>query len=429
MTNRLPPQDLYAEQGLLGCVLIYGNMDDIDITPAEFYDRRHGKIFEAMLGLYSESKPIDELTVASRLNDAGQLQTVGGPALLGELASIAVSPAHGVHYANLIRDKARARAFIEAAQEAQDRVYSMQADAGAAIEEAEQLIYKATSAMGATRGPRQLKLGVVSCLESMEKKESEGIPCGFKAIDSMTAGLFPGDLFILAGRPGMGKSALAVQIGTYVAEHVGPAAFFSLEMTENNCVKRILSGEANVPYERIKHQQLTSGDWVSLSKAADKVYGLPFFIDDTEALHHLDLRKRVRRLCSKQGFKLIIVDYLQLMRGSKESREEEISEISRSLKALAKEMNLPVIALAQLNRKCEEREDKRPRLSDLRESGAIEQDADVVAFVYREKAYNENADDIAEVIIKKQRNGPLGTAKLFFKGAMVRFEALGWEAG
>ncbi len=441
--RHLPPQDLAAEQGVLGGILVHG--EEVlagvaaSLRPDDFYDRRHGRIYEAMLALYNQGRPVDEITVTSRLNDTGQLQAVGGPALLAELADIAISPAHVDHYATLVRDKALLRGFIKAAHHAVEQAYSHQADPDLALEEAERAIFAATQDRHA-RGFASLGEVVQSALGVIEKRFKQkglvaGVPTGFKKLDTLTTGLQPGDLIIIAGRPSMGKTAFALNIAANAALEANiPVAIFSLEMSKEQLGLRLLSSEARVSGSKIRSGFLNAKqDWPALTAAADKLYSAPIYIDDTPAISVLEMRAKARRLKADKGLGLLLVDYLQLMRGRSESfdsREQEISDISRSLKALAKELDIPVVALSQLNRKVEDRPNKRPQLSDLRESGAIEQDADVIAFIYRERVYNrESEENTAEIIIGKQRNGPTGTVKLAFLDDLTRFENLALDAG
>ncbi len=444
--RRLPPQDIPAEQGVLGGVLSHG--DDIlaavaaVLSPEEFYDRRHSTIYQAMIALSEAQLPVDEITLTSRLSDEGRLESIGGAAYLAELADIVISPSHVEHYAKLVKEKALLRGFISAAHHAIEQAHTHQADPELALEEAERAIFAATqSRLGGEFSP--FNEVIESALKMVERRFKNkgmlsGVSTGFERLDRLTDGLQPGDLIIVAGRPSMGKTALALNIGANAAIKGGvPTAIFSLEMSKEQLALRLLSAEAKVSGSKMRSGFLsTNRDWPALSEAADRLYHAPIYIDDTPALSVLELRAKARRLKREKDLGLILVDYLQLMRGRNDSdtREQEISDISRSLKALAKELNLPVVALSQLNRKVEDRPgEKRPMLSDLRESGAIEQDADVIAFIYRKKVYKkkgeaEDPDDhIAEVIIGKQRNGPTGTVKLVFLDDLTQFENLSYE--
>jgi replicative DNA helicase len=440
----VPPQDIAAERGVLGGVLVHGA--DVlagvaaSLKPADFYDRRHAKIFAAMLALYEKDQPVDEITVTSRLSDEGQLEAVGAAAYLAELADILLGPAHVDHYASLVKDKALLRNFVAAAHQAIEEAHSHQADPDIALEGAERAIFAATQErLNQQLSP--LSEVVTSALKVIEtrfknKGQVAGVPTGFKKLDQLTTGLQPGDLIIVAGRPSMGKTAFALNIATNAALTAGvTVGIFSLEMSKEQLGLRLLSAEARVSGSKIRSGFLSHAhDFPALTQAAERLHGAPVYIDDTPALSVLDLRSKARRLKLEFGLGLILVDYLQLMRGrgGADNREQEISNISRSLKALAKELNLPVVALSQLNRKVEERPggDKRPMLSDLRESGAIEQDADVIAFIYRKKVYKkrddpeEPDDNVAEIIIGKQRNGPTGTVRLSFVDDLTSFEEM-----
>jgi replicative DNA helicase len=445
--DRLPPHDLAAEQGVLGGILVHG--EDVlagiaaNLQPEDFYDRRHGLIFGVAVELYNKAQPVDEITVTSRLSDQQKLDIVGGPAFLAQLADTIISQTHVEHYASLIKEKAMLRNFITAAHEAIDQAYESQADPEIALENAEAAIFAATSNKS-KQGYSSMDEVVKSSMEVIEKRFQQkgmvlGVPTGFKRLDSYTTGLQAGDLIIIAGRPSMGKTAFALNVAANAALRGGvPTAIFSLEMSKEQLGMRLLASEARVSGGSIRSGYLSpQRDWPQLTMAADRLFNAPIFIDDTPALSVLDMRAKCRRLKSEKNLGFILVDYLQLMRGRRQSfdsREQEISDISRSLKALAKELDVPVVALSQLNRKVEDRPgDKRPMLSDLRESGAIEQDADVIAFIYRKKVYKkkedpeEPDDNVAEIIIGKQRNGPTGTVKLAFLGDLTKFEDLSTE--
>ena len=451
--GRVPPHDLEAEQGVLGGVLAHG--EDVLATIAAslgrgaFYDRRHGFIYEAMLKLYDKGQPVDLITTTSRLRDDGQLDQVGGAAYLTELADVVLSPTHIDYYATLIRDKAMLRGFIGAASQGIEEAYANQGDPDMALEAAEKAIFQATQErLNSSMQPmREVVTSALAVLQARFQNKGQvlGVTTGFKMLDQLTTGLQPGDLIIIAGRPSMGKTAFALNIAANAAIRGSvPTAVFSLEMSAEQLGLRLLSSEARVSGSKIRSGFLSQNkDWPCLTEAADVLSQAPIFIDDTPAITVLEMRSKARRLRSEHNLGFIVVDYLQLMRGrtGTDSREQEISDISRSLKALAKELNLPVVALSQLNRKVEERPNKRPILSDLRESGAIEQDADVIAFIYREKVYRQKAqkeegaeedlppmpdDNIAEIIIGKQRNGPTGTVKLVFLDDLTKFEDMAY---
>ena len=436
-TSRQPPHDIAAEQGVLGGILVLGEDAMATVAarlrPEDFYDPRHGLIYKAMVALYDKAMPVDEITLTGRLRDEGLLEKVGGAAYLAELADVAITTAHVEHYAEIVRHKALLREFIRAASQAIEAAFSQQAEPIAALEEAERAIFAATQQRFAEQmvPMNEVVSSALGVIERRFKRKGEvsGVPTGFKKLDELTYGLQPGDLIIIAGRPSMGKTAFALNIAANASiRHGVPTAIFSLEMSKEQLGLRLLSSEARVSGSRIRSGFLSlERDWPALTQAADTLARAPLFIDDTPAITVLEMRAKARRLKSAHDLGLIVVDYLQLMRSSSspDSREQEISDISRSLKALAKELNVPVVALSQLNRRVEERTNKRPMLSDLRESGAIEQDADVIAFIYREKVYNhEAADNIAEIILGKQRNGPTGVVKLAFLEEITRFEDL-----
>jgi replicative DNA helicase len=438
--RHLPPQDTAAEQGVLGGVLNHGDAVLISaaaaLKPQDFYERRHGKVFAAMLALNQVGRPVDEITVATRLRDEGDLDGVGGAAYLAELADIIASPAHVDAYAQTVREKSLLRDFITAAHQAIDTAYTNQADPDEALEEAERAIFAATQHR-LTQEFAPLGEVVQSALELLEKRYKNkgmvaGVTTGFTKLDELTNGLQAGDLIIIAGRPSMGKTAFALNIAANAALKGNvTTGIFSLEMSKEQLGLRLLSSEARVPGTKMRSGFLSHNqDFPALTDAADRLYHAPIFIDDTPALSVLELRAKARRLKAEHNLGMVLIDYLQLMRGRRDadSREQEISDISRSLKALAKELDLPVVALSQLNRKVEDRPTKRPQLSDLRESGAIEQDADVIAFIYREKAYDRDSENnTAEIIIGKQRNGPTGNVKLMFLDDLTRFENLTFE--
>ena len=414
-----------------------------------FYDRRHGLIYGAMLRLYEKGQPVDLITTTSRLRDDGGLDQAGGAAYLTELADVVLSPAHIDHYASLIRDKAMLRGFIAAATQGIEEAYANQADPDVALEAAEKAIFQATQdrLTNSVQPMRDVVSSALAVLQARYEHKGQvlGVTTGFKMLDQLTTGLQPGDLIIIAGRPSMGKTAFALNIAANAAIRDGiPTAVFSLEMSAEQLGLRLLASEARVSGSKIRSGFLSrEKDWPALTEAADNLAQARIFIDDTPAITVLEMRSKARRLKSEANLGLLLVDYLQLMRGrtGTDNREQEISEISRSLKALAKELDVPVVALSQLNRKVEERPNKRPILSDLRESGAIEQDADVIAFIYREKVYRKKdqdkdggqapqptpEDNIAEIIVGKQRNGPTGTVKLVFLDGLTKFEDLAPE--
>ncbi len=437
LVERVPPHNLDTEMAVLGSML----MDDEAVPVAlemlqssSFYRDAHRKVFEAMTGLFSSQKPVDLVTLTEELKATGKLEEVGGADYLASLTSVVPTAANVQHYAKIVREKAMLRSLISAATQIVGRCYEDQDDADALLDRAEQLLFEiANRSLGAQAEP--LKEMLSRAMETIErlyqrKEMVTGLATGMHDLDVMTAGLQPADLIIVAGRPSMGKSALA----TCIAEHVGvvervPVAIFSLEMSKDQLAHRMLCSLARVNVHNARTGFLAQADWKELPKAASKLdQAAPILIDDSPSLSALELRAKARRLKNQHRIGLIIVDYLQMMRGSfrVENRQQEISEISRSLKALAKELNVPVIAVSQLSRGPEQREDRRPQLSDLRESGAIEQDADVVMMLFREELYRPTDENRgkAELIVAKQRNGPVGSVQLAFLREFTRFENL-----
>jgi replicative DNA helicase len=433
---RVPPQSIEAEEAVLGGILLDNRALDraVEILiPEDFYRESHRRIFRALIDLDLRHESADVITLTESLRRRGDLEAVGGAAAVAELVERTATAANVDLYARIVKDKATLRALMDAANDIAHEAAAGTGDVEDVLDRAEQSVF-AISDRRVKPGFSKIESIIVSSIKTIEtlyeKKEAvTGVPTGFFELDRLTSGFQPSDLIIIAGRPSMGKSALATNIGQYAAVHSGKAvALFSLEMSKESLVLRMLCGEARVDGQRVRTGYLNDKDFPRLAMAAGRLADLPFYIDDTPALSILELRSRSRRLVRDRGLGLIIVDYLQLMRAHRDvdNREQEISLISRSLKALAKELNVPVVALSQLNRAVESRADKRPMMSDLRESGAIEQDADVIAFVYRDEFYNKTSPEegIAEVIVAKQRNGPQGTARLAFRKEYTRFENL-----
>jgi replicative DNA helicase len=433
--GRVPPQNLDAEESVLGAILLDNTaIDRVTgmLQPDDFYRENHRKIFRAMQALADRSEPADLVTLGEQLRSRGELADVGGAAYLAELAERVPTAANVAHYARMVRDKAVLRNLIGTATSIAERGYGGQ-DVKELLDRAEQEIFALSE-----REVRPAFVRLDGLLNStfdtierlFEQKQSvTGVPTGFVDFDRLTAGLQPSDLIIVAGRPSMGKTALCMNIAENAAlKSDAGVAIFSLEMSKEQLAMRMLCSQAHVDLKRVRTGHLNDNEFSELAKAAANLSEAKIYIDDTPALSVLELRAKARRLSRDPAanLKLVIVDYLQLMRGSegKDSREQEISEISRSLKALAKELHLPVLALSQLNRQVENRHPPKPRLADLRESGAIEQDADVIAFIYREEVYDEDTTrkGIAEIIIAKQRNGPLGNVDLAFLREFTRFE-------
>lgn len=435
-SSKIPPQNLEAEQSILGGMLIEPSAVSrvFEFVEADdFYREAHRVIFEAIITLFQKNEPIDLITVTNQLKNTSQLEAVGGASYIASLVDRVPTAANITYYGKIVHEKAILRRLIEGATEIVEKSYSDGGDVDTSLDRAEQMIFEI-----AQRKIKQsffaVKDIVKKSFETIEKlferKEMvTGVPTGYHDLDRITAGMQPSDLIIVAGRPSMGKTAFALNMVAHAAMEAGtPCAVFSLEMSKEQLVQRLLCCEAKVDASKLRGGFLSESDWPRLTRAAGSLSEAPIYIDDTPAMNVLEMRAKARRLQRDRGLGMLVVDYLQLMRGigSIESREREISEISRSLKALAKELNIPVIALSQLNRGVELRTDKRPQLADLRESGSIEQDADIVMFVYRDEVYNRESPDrgTAEIIIGKQRNGPIGFVKLAFLNQYTRFENL-----
>lgn len=440
LTPKIPPQNLEAERAVLGAILIdHESINKVlEILQADdFYVEGHRKIFETMVALSERNEPTDFLTVGNYLQNKGQLDYVGGAAVLSSLTDTIPSSANVVSYARIVREKALVRRLIAAASEIATLSYESGEDAERLLDHAEKMIFD-LSENKMRRTFAMVKEVVKDSFKRIEKlfenkKQITGLPSGFPDFDHITCGLQPDELIILAARPSMGKTALALNLAEYAAIHEkSTVAIFSLEMSKEQLVIRMLCSQARIDSARLRKGELHEQDWPMLTKAAGHLSDIRLFIDDSPAPTVLEMRAKARRLKREHGLDLIIVDYLQLVRpsGNSQSREQEISEISRSLKALAKELHLPVLALSQLNRAVENRQNKRPQLADLRESGAIEQDADVITFIYRDEVYDPNSPDkgVAELIIGKQRNGPTGMCKLAFLNQYTKFENLAYEA-
>ena len=437
--DRLPPQDIEAEKCVLGSIFLDNSaiLKVVEIlTPDDFYRSAHSAIYRTMLDLFTKNEPIDLVTVHASLKERDLLEQVGGASYLAELAHFVPTAANVVYYANIVREKSVLRRLILASTEIASRCYEGLEPVDELLEAAEQQIFE-IRAQGNRKSFFPIKEVIKEAVLQIEhlhqrREEVTGVPTGFYEFDRLTAGLQNADLIIVAGRPSMGKTSFALNIAQHAAiEHGIPVAIFSLEMSKEQLATRMLCAEARVDAQGVRTGRLSEADWQRLTYAANRLSQAPIFIDDTPAISVLELRAKARRLMAEQGLGLVIIDYLQLMRGRerRERREQEISEISSSLKAMAKELNVPVVALSQLNRRVEERPDKRPQLSDLRESGAIEQDADVIVFIYRDEVYNKNTPEkgIAELIIGKQRNGPTGIVKLGFQAQFSTFVNLDEE--
>ncbi len=434
--RKVPPQNLEAECSVLGGILLEN--DSVNqvlelLRPEDFYRESHRKIFRAIIQLTDRNEPVDVITLSDCLTSRGELEAVGGSAYLTSLTEFVPTAANISHYARIVREKSILRHLIGAATEIATRGYEERGNVDEFLDSAEKVIFdisenkvKASFASMGSLIPNTLKN-----IETLyhRKEMITGVPTGYHELNKLTAGLQPSDLIIIAGRPGMGKTAFALNIARNAAAEKVGSAIFSLEMAKEQLVLRMLCSDARVNSSRVRSGYLSDEEMKRLAMACAPLYEAPIYIDDTPAISILELRAKARRLIRDESKKigLIVVDYLQLMRGmgTANNREQEISEISRSLKALAKELAIPVVALSQLNRRVEDRVEKRPQMSDLRESGAIEQDADVIMFIFREEAYNKSDDSkkgIAEIIIEKQRNGPTGKVTLTFLSEFTRFE-------
>lgn len=434
--RKVPPQNLEAERAVLGAIMmdnetVYTVMEILE--PSAFYQPSHRLIFSTMLDLSERGDPIDIVTLVDRLRSAGNLDQAGGPDYIPTLADEVPTSAGVANYAKIVREKAVLRNLIETSTEIVQDCFDSPGDVDQLLDEAERRIFSISEERirSGFLSMKEIVKSSFKTIESLyEKKEHvTGVPTGFADIDELTSGFQPSDLIIIAGRPSMGKTALCLNIAQYASmEKQLTVAVFSLEMAKEQLVLRMLCSEARIDAHRLRSGFLGQTDWPKLSTAAGKLADSSIYIDDTPAITSMEMRAKTRRLKADKGLDLVIVDYLQLMsgRGRSDSREQEISEISRSLKALAKELGVPVVALSQLNRGVESRMDKRPILADLRESGAIEQDADVIIFIYRDEVYNKESMEkgIAEIIIGKQRNGPVGTRKLTWLDKYTRFEDL-----
>lgn len=439
---KLPPHSVEAEQSVLGGLLLENEAIDriADLLgPADFYRHDHRLIFEHIARLIERNKPADIVTVAESLENSAELSGVGGIAYLGALAQNTPTAANIRRYAEIVHERAVMRKLVEVGSGIAESAYNPQGrDAQQLLDEAEAKIFQiAEGGRKTSQGFLDMKTilpKVADRIDYLYQRENQGgvtgVPTGFSDLDERTSGLQPGDLIIVAGRPSMGKTAFSLNIAENVALDTKlPVAVFSMEMGATQLAARMIGSVGRLDQHRMRNGNLEDEDWVRLTTALGKLNDAPVFIDEGAGLSSFEVRARARRLHRQTGkLGLIVVDYLQLMTGAagrqSENRATEISEISRSLKALAKELDVPVIALSQLNRGLEQRTDKRPVMSDLRESGAIEQDADLILFIYRDEVYNPDSQDkgTAEIIIAKQRNGPIGRVRLTFMGQFTRFE-------
>jgi replicative DNA helicase len=438
---KTPPHSIEGEQSVLGGLLIDNTAIDriADVvSEADFYNDSHRLIFRAINDLVMNNKPADIITVGEKLESLAKLEYVGGLSYLGALVQGVPTAANIRRYAEIVRERSILRQLAAVGGHIADNAFNpLGRSASQLLDEAEGKVFEIAEQGARTQqGFQDIKPLLTKVVERIEElyhrdnaSDVTGVPSGFTDLDGMTSGFQPGDLIIVAGRPSMGKTSIAINMGENIALESGlPVGVFSMEMGATQLALRMIGSVGRLDQHRIRTGRLQGDDWERLSTALGKLNDAPFHIDETPALNPYELRARARRLARQYGGKLglLIIDYIQLMQSTSqgENRATEISEISRSLKALAKELNVPVIALSQLNRSLEQRPNKRPVMSDLRESGAIEQDADVILFIYRDEVYNPDTPEkgIAEVIIGKQRNGPIGTVKLTFLGQYTRFE-------
>lgn len=440
--DRIPPSNLDAEMALLGSILV-----DKEIMPAvaeivrpnDFYAAFHETIFQALFSLFERGEPLDKVTLSEELKQRGLLDKVGGLAYLTSLMEAVPTAASAEYYAKIVEEKAQLRRLIHAGTQITQIGFEAEEDVPGGIDCAEQIIFAI-----ATRSSRSdLELAsdsLVPAFQRVEKRyynkgELPGLRSGFADIDDMTTGFQPGNFVIVAARPSMGKTSIALDLAMAMSrDQEKPVALFSLEMTRDELVERMMCSEARMDSQRVRKGDISDDEWVRLGEAIGALNGRPFYIDDTSRLTVTEIRSRCRRLAAHKGLACVFVDYLQLVAPAqqlKNNRNEELAEICRVFKATAKDLGVPIIALAQLNRALESRTNKRPELSDLRDSGAIEQEADVVAFLYRDSYYNPDTaedPDVTEFIIRKQRNGPTGTVKLRFRREWTRFVPYGDEA-
>lgn len=439
MLDRIPPQNIEAEQAVLGAMLI--EREAISkvvemLRPEDCYREAHRLIYNAMLELFNKNDAVDMVTVIEFLRKADKLEGAGGISYITSLANSVPTAANVLYHAKIVEEKALLRQLINAATNIASSGYEASEEVESILDTAEKTILAVSSRKsGGDFTPiKSIIFDAFSKIESLyaSKGSITGLSTGFKDLDKLTSGLQPSDLILIAARPSMGKTAFVLNI----AQHIGvkekqAVALFSLEMSKEQLVQRMLCAESTIDSQRLRIGQLEDGDWKKLIDGADRLSSAPIFIDDTSGITVMEMRSKCRRLKIEHDLKLIIIDYLQLMQGSSkkggsENRQQEISEISRALKGLAREIGVPVIALSQLSRSVESRQVKKPMLSDLRESGSLEQDADIVAFLYRDDYYNPDSEqkNITEVIIAKHRNGPVDTVQLFFHKQFTKFSDL-----
>jgi replicative DNA helicase len=436
-TAPVPPQNLEAEESVLGAMMLspgaIGAVSEI-LDAGDFYRESHAKIYRAAVALYARGEPVDAITLVDELEERGELDAVGGRVRVHELAALVPAAANAAHYARIVREMATLRGLIRTGQEIARLGWERPGEVQDLVDQAEQILFDLSQDRVTTE---------FSHIESLLKESFEritqlyeagadvtGVPAGFRDLDRLTSGFQPGNLVIVAARPSMGKSALGLCMAANLAVREGiPVGIFTLEMSKSEVTQRLMCSEAKVESQRLRTGKLAIDDWPRLTAACDKLAKAPLYVDDTGSINLMEIRSKARRLKSKEpNLGLILVDYLQLMTSGStaENRVQEVSQISRSLKVLARDLDVPIVAMSQLSRAVEQRHDKRPILSDLRESGSIEQDSDLVMFIYRDEYYNEESDQqgIAEVALAKHRNGPTDTIKLSFLKRYAKFSDL-----
>ncbi|EQC45572.1 replicative DNA helicase [Bacteriovorax sp. Seq25_V] len=445
MSNQHPqikelPHDLLAEKSLLSCLLLdsqaFDEISDLKLDGSEFYHPKYGVVYDAIKDMAHSRRPIDYVTLCSYLTSRGKLEELGGQAFILEITEDQVSSVNIRHYAQLVKDKASLREIVRTARRVADMGLTFSGDAADFIQEVESSFFKLTNE-AKTGALTKLNVCLKENIKELEDTsrrpgEIQGIPTGYNSLDELLLGMQPGQLIILAARPAMGKTALALNVAQNACDYSKlPVAIFSLEMMKKELSMRLLTQRAKVDAKKIRQKNFDDTDLRKIGMGIQALSDLPIYIDDNGSITLLDIQSQCRKIKAEQGLALIVIDYLQLMNSHNKtlSREQQISEISRGLKSMAKELDCPVIALSQLNRSVESRPNKRPNVSDLRESGAIEQDADIVMFVYRDEYYNPDTKEpgIAEVIVGKNRAGSVGTAKMAFVGAHTSFENVAYD--
>lgn len=433
---RVMPHSLEAERSVLGCMLIDGEAAYLAqelLAPEDFYSAAHREIYSAMQAVHAARKPIDLVTVADEIYRRGTMEGIGGLAYLTELSQFVPTTVNASAYIRIVEEKSTLRRLIDACARITQESYSAQRDTPEILDMSEKLIYD-ISMKRSGEALRHINPALLTVYDNIEqlyvtKGAVSGVPTGYEALDNLTTGLHGGEFVLIGARPSMGKTSFAMNIVENAAiRYQKKVAVFSLEMPREQLAQRLLCSYSFVNMENVRHGALTDEDWTKLAESLGPLGGAPIYIDDTSGISISEMRSRLRRMQIEHGLDLVVIDYLQLMSTGRraESRQNEVSEISRSLKGLAKELNVPIVTLSQLSRTPQGRSDHRPMLSDLRDSGAIEQDADVVMFIYRDEYYNKESEEknVAEIILAKQRNGPLGTVKLAWLGEYTKFAPL-----